>query len=267
MINRINFIVGCVGVAVSFFFKDVELRTNLLFGSLAFVMAGIVGFIVFICENRNNWGIYKTLFFKRNESVRVTVAYLFRIELNGKYMLIKRHKNDNNIGYQPVGGAYKYWKDENRDNFEKLGVRPCSCVPRDNDTEDDLRIIINKRKNLTEFLKWFHKRKDRELDPYREFKEELVKPGFLSAESFEDIDYAYVDNNIEGVLKSPVYNVDEVRYADIVDLKLRGDSQKQELIELENKTDEIIFVTPDEIHRGKTDGGVPILPHSFKILP
>ena len=74
---------------------------------MGFVVGGLIEFIVFIIENRKRCGVLKTLIIKRNQPVRVTVAYLFRIEVNGKYALIKRNKEDNKR-FQPVGGWYTY---------------------------------------------------------------------------------------------------------------------------------------------------------------
>ena len=180
--------------------------------------------------------------------------------------MIKRHKEDNK-GFQPVGGCYKYLKEENRELFDKLGIEPCNYVPRDEDTEHDLRIIIKKRKNLVAFLKWFESRKNRELDPYREFCEELITPNFLPKEAFRHIKYVFIGKHIEGVLKSPVYPQDELRYADIFELRTENDAQKQAIENLKNRTDEILFATPFEINKRAADNGSVILPHSFKILP
>ena len=196
----------------------------------------------------------------------VDFAYLFRIEVNGKYALIKRHKEDNK-GFQPVGGCYNSLKEENRELFDKLGIEPCNLVPRDENTEHDLRIIIKKRKNLIAFLKWFESRKNRELDPYREFCEELITPGFLPKEIFKHIKYVFIGKHIEGVLKSPVYPQDELRYADIFELRAENDEQKKAISGLANRTGEILFATPFEINRKASDNGSVILPHSFKILP
>lgn len=266
MKGKVSFIIGLLGFIICIFFKEGEPRNTIFKIALGFVVGGLIEFIVFIIENRNKWDILKTLLIKRNQPVRVTIAYLFRIEVNGKYLLIKRHKKDN-PGYQPVGGAYKYLKEENRELFDKLGIEPCNHVPRDEDTENDLRIIIRKRKNLTAFLKWFESRKNRELDPYREFCEELITPGFLSKENFKHIKYVFVGKHIEGVLKSPVYPQDELRYADIYELRTENDAQKNEITGLKNKGEEVIFVTPDEIKKNATKNGSVILPHSFKILP
>lgn len=266
MKGTISFIIGLLGVSICLFLKEGEHRNTIFKIGLGLVIGGFIEFVVFIIENKKRWDVLKTLIVKRNQPIRVTVAYLFRIEINGKYILIKRHKKDN-PGYQPVGGAYKYLKEENRELFDKLGIEPCNHVPRDEDTENDLRIIIKKRKNLIAFLKWFESRKNRELDPYREFCEELITPGYLSKEAFKHIKYVFIGEHIEGVLKSPVYPQDELRYADIFELRIENDVQKQEIISLKNIQEEILFATPEEIKKRASNNGDVILSHSFKILP
>lgn len=266
MKGKVSFVIGMIGFIVFFFLKQDEPKTTIFKISIGIVLSSFIEFVVFIIENKKRWSILKTLIIKRNQPIRVTVAYLFRIEINGKYVLIKRHKQDN-PGFQPIGGSYKYLKEENRELFDKLGIEPCNYVPRDEDTENDLRIIIKKRKNLIEFLKWFESRKNREMDPYREFYEELIAPGFLSRETFKHFKYVFVCKHIEGVLKSPIYPQDELRYADIFELRLENDLQKQEVINLKNIEDEILFATPEEIKKRASNNGSVILPHSFKILP
>ena len=56
-----------------------------------------------------------------------------------------------------------------------------------------------------EFFKWFDSRENREIDPWREFCEELVEPGILPAEIFRHIKYAYVGKHQEGILKNEDY--------------------------------------------------------------
>lgn len=263
---KISFVIGVVALLACVFIPNGEAKNTIFKIALGLVTAGAIEFVVFVVENRKRWGVLKTVFFKRNQPVRVTVAYLFRMEVNGKYALIKRHKKDN-PGYQPIGGAYKYLKEENRELFDKLGIEPCNHVPRDEDTEYDLRIMIKKRKNLIEFLKWFESRKNRELDPYREFCEELIKPGLLPEQTFRYIKYIYVGKHIEGVLKSPVYPTDELRYADIFELRPDNDVQRDAIAALKNNETEILFATPEEIGKKASNKGDVILPHSFKILP
>jgi len=266
MKGKVSFIIGLIGFAVCFFLKDDEPKNTIFKISLGFVAGGLIEFIVFIIENRKRWNLLKTKFFKSSKPVRVTVAYLFRIEVNGKYVLIKRHKKDR-VGYQPVGGAFKYFKEENRELFDRLGIEPCDHVPRDEDTEHDLRIRINKRKNLIEFFKWFESRKNREIDPWREFYEELIEPGLLPSEPFRHVKYVFIGKHTEGILPSPVFPIDEFRYAEIYELRPETDAQKIAIANLLNKQGEIIFVSPDEIRKGSSINGETILPHTFKILP
>ncbi|WP_431215519.1 hypothetical protein ACQ86N_12990 [Puia sp. P3] len=83
--------------------------------------AGVLELLGYLWENRGHWKMMKMQFIHPRRAIRVTTAYLYRIEYNGKYLLIKRHKKDV-VGYQPVGGAYKYYKGETRDLFNKLGI-------------------------------------------------------------------------------------------------------------------------------------------------
>lgn len=266
MKGKISFTLGCLGLITCIFLGEGEPRATVFKIALGFVISGVIEFITFIIENRKKWNVLKTKVYKRNQPVRVTVAYLFRIEVNGQYVLIKRHKKDN-PGFQPIGGAYKYLKEENRDLFEKLGIEPCNHVPRDGDTEYDLRIVIKKRKNLIAFLKWFESRKNREIDPYREFCEELLEPGLLPKDLFKHLKYVFICKHIEGVLKSPVYPIDELRYADIFEFRPENDAQKLAIEGLKNKTEEILFASPEEIRKRASNNGDVILPHTFKILP
>lgn len=266
MKGKVSFSIGVIGLIVCFFLKEGEWQGAILKISLGLTAGGLIEFFAFLIQNRKRWNLLITKVFRPSKAVRVTVAYLFRIEMNGRYMLIKRHKKDR-VGYQPVGGAFKYFKEESRELFDKLGIEPCDFVPRDEDTEHDLRIRINKRKNLIEFLRWFESRKDREIDPLREFHEELIAPGILPPEPFKHIKYVFVGKHMEGILRSPVFPIDEFRYAEIYELRLETDAQKLALASLLTHHGEVMFASPDEIRKGLTNYGEAILPHTFKILP
>jgi hypothetical protein len=263
--GTINFSISILGLASSFFLEKGEFQDAIFNISLGLMFSCLIDFMIFLFDNKERWKLIKPQYWKRNLPVRITVAYLFRIECNGKYMLIKRHKKDF-TGYQPIGGAYKYFKEENRENFDNLGIVPCNQVPRDDDTENDLRVVINKRKNLSDFFEWFEGRKNREIDPYREFYEELIEPGILPENLFKHIKYAYVGKHEEGVLKTDDYPIEQFRYADIFELRLETDAQKEAIRSLV-KNDKIAFVTAEEIRKERTKDGIRILPHTFKILP
>lgn len=263
--GKISFILGCIGLISCLFLLSGNVQSTIFKIALGLVIASAIELIVFIYENKKRWQLLVTKIWKYNQPVRITVAYLFRIEDNGKYMLIKRHKKDFE-GFQPVGGAYKYFKEENRELFNSLGIIPDNNVPRDSDTENDLRITINQRKKLVEFFKWFNSRKNREIDPWREFCEELIEPGLLPAEHFRHIKYAYICGHQEGILKTDDYPIDQFRHADIFELRLETDAQKKAIKDLITN-ESIAFVTAEEIKKGATNSGARILPHTFKILP
>lgn len=263
--GKINFFLGLFGLVACIFLGKGEIQGAISKISLGLVIASAIDFIVFIFENKKRWKLLLPKIWKPNAPVRLTVAYLFRIELNGKYMLIKRHKTDF-AGFQPVGGAYKYFKEENRANFDSLGITPCNHVPRDEDTENDLRVKIAKRKKMLEFFKWFDGRENREIDPWREFCEELIEPGLLPQEIFRHIKYSYVGKHQEGILRNEDYPIDQFRHADIFELRLENDAQKKAINALSTNPN-IAFVTAEEINKGATNSGVRILPHTFKILP
>ena len=138
----ISFLLGLWGVAITVFIPGSETYFKI---SLGLAVGGVIEFMAYLYINRKNLDILKLQVVKRNKPMRITTAYLYRIEVNGKYLLIKRHKKDS-PGYQPVGGAYKYLKDETRELFNRLDIEPCNKVPRDEDTENDLRIIIRTTK-------------------------------------------------------------------------------------------------------------------------
>lgn len=262
----INLILGVLGILISWWvvpdiWKDTSFKV-----SIGLLIAWLVETLIFLISNWKRWRLYKTKIWKRNQPVRVTIAYLFRIEINGSYILIKRHKKDR-VGYQPIGGAFKYFKDETRECFNELGVEPCNHVARDEDTDQDLRVQVRERKKLIEFLKWVESRKNREVDPWREFYEELVEPGLLPEEHFKHIKYVFIGKHEEGIIKSPVFSIDEFRYAEIYELKPENDYQRKAIADLIRYKKDIVFAKPEEIRRGSTDDGKQILPHTFKILP
>ena len=126
MKSKVSFILGVAGMISCIFITDDSIKTTVFKIAIGLVLAAIIGFVVYLIENRKNWILFKTKLYKPSKPIRATVAYLFRIEVNGKYALIKRHKKDR-VGYQPIGGAFKYFKEENRNicsKTQKILVSP-----------------------------------------------------------------------------------------------------------------------------------------------
>lgn len=195
--------------------------------------------------------------------IRITVAYLFRIELDGQYLLLRNKRNIH--GYQPIGGVYKYLKSENSKFFDEIGLRPDTKLPRDSIGEDDLRMNMSKRSKLLKFLNWFNEKENRELSPWREFYEELVESNLLDHKVFPHIQYRFIKQHTE-FKYSKDHEIMEFKIADIYELQFINETQKKAIRELMNSNnDEILVATANEIEKRKK-GSKQILEHTYKTI-
>ncbi len=195
--------------------------------------------------------------------LRISIAYLLRIEVEGKYLLIKNDRGQN--GFQPVGGVYKYFYPEGHKELQDLGVFTDNCISVDAHSEHDLRCVIDNRKKLFKFLKWFDKGIHRETDPWREFYEELVRSNILDERNFKYIQYEKVSTHEAPITYSSHFKIDEFLLADIYRPKFSA-IQLEELKRLiRNPHPDILFATREEIVTGNSGNNL-ILPHSKKIF-
>ncbi len=183
-----------IGLILSFFlccaltcigcFKDTPILACL--SAIASAVLGSVISIIFEAIDSHGQGFhmwYQQLKYRKKE-IRLSFSYLFKIQIDGKYLLIKGNRLKNQ--YQPVGGVYKYYP-EAKPALESFGYISDIKMGNTNET-DDLRINI-KGKNLLSFMEWFLSMKDREYDPCREFREELLVSGLLPSEKFSTLKY------------------------------------------------------------------------------
>lgn len=201
--------------------------------------------------------------FLYNTEIRLSIAYLYRINVDGKYLLVKSRLRNS---FQPVGGAFKTLPGSEK-IFTKLGVRPDRIIETEHGiAKGDLRVYV-KGKNVMSFIDWFNSKEDREISPWREFCEELISTEILPWQQFRYIDYKY-----EGSIQSPIINLDNggkgLFLFEIYDLII-NDEQKPILQELVRKgdTDQYIWVTDYRIQRLGHDEGSKkqiheILPHA-----
>ncbi len=179
----------------------------------------------------------------RKKEIYLSFSYLYRISVNGKYLMVKGNRLKK---FQPVGGVYKYYNEAKR-MLESMGCTP-NIEMNNGEEPDDFRLNI-KGKNLLKFGEWFQKMEDREYDPIREFYEELIVPGILCASDFKTLKYRKVGVHNVGITYSEPLQKYEWIYADIFDLIL-DDSQKSALLQaVENHPDEICLVTENEIKK------------------
>jgi hypothetical protein len=260
-------VLGIIAISIwLYFLKDENLRPELI--GIRFGIALSLGTIAlkWLWENRADLKIWVQSLnpFVPKQCLRLSIAYLYRIHINGKYLLI-RNGRDQNHAFQPVGGVYKYFPGENRDGFERLGIIPDSNMENDDRSEADLRLHLKHRRKLPAFLKWFGKGTNREADPWREFYEELVRPGILPNGVFPYVQYKHLGAHRTGIQFSEKFNKCELLLADIFEL-LPNKEQKEALLKLQREGhSDIIWAKEDEIQLGRQNGNI-ILPHAKKLF-
>jgi len=180
----------------------------------------------------------------RNQNVRVSASYLFRIKIDNTYLLVKGHRWQH---YQPVGGVYKV-SDGARQILDDVGALDDNLVPIDAVSLHDLRIRILGR-NLVSFVRWFETGRSRETSPWREFYEELVKPEIIPSSEFPFVLDNFIRRDIRPIRYSNYAESQELFIADIHEL-LPTPGQFAALRSLKDSghTD-VIFATEDHIRR------------------
>lgn len=172
------------------------------------------------------------------EQIRVSISGLFRIYVDGKYLLVKGNRIKDQ--FQPVGGVFKRLP-KSTHHLAELGVLDDDKVLIDDESRDDLRIRVP-FEVLPKFLEWYRKGSGREITPEREFREELLETNILPRENFKYIYYEHFKTHVSGIKRSEHYKCNEVLIAEIYDLSATFEQSHdlRELIKREN--DEYIWV-------------------------
>lgn len=198
------------------------------------------------------------------KKVRFSCAYLFRIYINGKYLLVKDEQGRNT--FQPVGGVYKY-TDENF--LEKIHATQCMRFGTNTDLDCDLRIIVP-RNRVSKFKRWYYSEKGRECQTnlYREFKEEILdRISSIDPSVFEQIEYRCCGSYIEPSRMGE--NDLQIRIADIVEFIPSPQQAKVFLDLMQHENPIYHFATKEEIYElGRVSGNQiqTISNHTYKIL-
>ena len=190
-----------------------------------------------------------------NKRVRISISYLYRINIDGRYLLVKGSRFDQ---YQPVGGVYKTHRsfDAIRQQFNVLTDQLLTPDPV---SENDLRVRIRGR-NLYGFVQWFESGHNREADCLREFREELLQTAILPAISFQNVKYDFITRRYHKLRYSQWAASQELLIADIVEL-IPTAEQTTALRLLNNGTDErYIWADEDQIRRLGAVGGATSQP-------
>lgn len=149
-----------------------------------------------------------------NKDVRMSISYLFRIKVNGKYLLVKNRKGNY---YQLVGGAYKTLPSSNA-VFTKFEVKPDRRYQTTNGiSKSDLRFMVP-GKYVINMIDWFYSQKDREICQWREFCEELLTTNILDKHKFRYIDFSYSKTLQTPLKKAKGFDYQEILIYEIFDL-------------------------------------------------
>lgn len=276
--KKIAKVVFCVSISITLFIgmliseKEDLLAISTLLGIL--IAYSIEASFIYgkDCFDNSTWKETLKLYLRKQkiskeDNIRISFAYLFRIKVDGKYLLVRNSRGTNK--YQPVGGSYKVEQEEKlylKDNFF---VSDDDKIPIDESSQNDYRMLVP-AKFLKKFVRRFNKTPNREKlsNLSREFKEELINTEILDD---SEIKYRYCGRHITDLNFSRHFQCYELMLADVVEF-LPTTEQETKLRRLkETQSDKYIFATKDEIeHCGIVEGTDQLKEiigdHSFKIL-
>lgn len=175
--------------------------------------------------------------------VRVSFAYLFRIKVGDKYLLVRNNRGTEK--FQPVGGVYQFKRGERNELKRLYNVIDDNKIPIDESSRNDYRLRMA-NKNLRKFVKRFDGKARREqIDNLgREFKEELIDTGIVN---WTKIKYRVCGRHMTELRFGEHFQIYELLLADVVEL-LPTVEQENDLRKLMcAPSDVYYFATEEEI--------------------
>lgn len=198
-----------------------------------------------------NWKVSQTKlkrggFIKDDTIIRISFAYLYRIKVGEKYLLVQNKRNTGK--YQPVGGVYKLQGNEKQELKNLFHIMDDNKISIDELSRDDYRLRIE-NKYLRKFVKRFNNNnssRERIDNLGREFKEELLETGVLD---WDKITYRYCGRYMTELRFVEHFQDYEIQLFDVVELisTPEQDQVLEKLIEQERKKGLYRFATADQI--------------------
>lgn len=195
------------------------------------------------------------------KNIRVSAAYFIKILIEDRYLLIlnKIRYENSNKSYTPVGGAIKYYNS----SLSFLDSIGCAF---END-ENDLRFSLP-YSNLSKFLDWFNLRQQREVDAFRELKEELVGEEKIFKELLRkdvSLDYLFLKEE-ESITDRPRHEGELThRFIELYNARFNRKCE-QILLRFSQTSQKIVFASEKEILQGIAKNGLKIASISQIIL-
>ncbi len=198
-------------------------------------------------------------------TVRVSISYLFSIPVEGTQLLIRGTRIATQ--FQPVGGVFKAHLTD-LEMARMFDASPDDRFPRDSESGQDLRLNL-KGRHLRALIAWFDEASDREYLPYREFHEELVRPGYLDVATFPYVDCRYIGLRTTGFYWDSHSRRPGIIIAHILELvptpdQLNALRELRQLASPWRDGELVYFADHDEIVRG---GARPHQNAAFEIAP
>ena len=182
-------------------------------------------------------------FISDNTIIRISFAYLYRIKIGDKYLLVKNERGTGK--FQPVGGVYKLLDNEKIELKNRFQVKDDNKISIDKSSRNDYRLRIE-NKYLRKFVRCFNTSSEREqiCDLGREFREELIEKGIVD---WKQISYRVCGRHMTEINFSKHFQCYELLLADVVELLLTAE-QEIDLNRLLNKqSDMYLFATAEDI--------------------
>lgn len=199
--------------------------------------------------------------------IRISFAYLYRIKIGNKYLLVKNERGTGK--FQPVGGVYKLFDNEKMELKNRYQVKDDNKIPIDESSRDDYRLRIE-NKYLRKFVRRFDRKANREqiINLSREFKEELIDKGIIN---WSQISYRFCGRHMTELQFSDHFQCYELLLADIVELIPTAEQEEDLKQLLKQHSDVYCFVNAEDItslgiNTGCGDLRETIADHSKKII-
>ncbi|WOD40544.1 hypothetical protein [Nodosilinea sp. E11] len=213
------------------------------------VVLGVISSIIILLAdllvvNSEYYKLISVRLLYRDKNIRMSISYLFRIKVEGKYLLIRGKRFPQ---FQPVGGVFKRY-DSSISFFQEIHALDDDLIPIDADSKRDLRIRL-KGRYLLKFMKWFDSRKNREICGWREFYEELVKPRIFPEELFPFVKYQFIKRHINPIRYSDFSQSYEILVAEIYEVILDREQESFLQDTIRTGISDCIWVTEEEVLR------------------
>lgn len=215
---------------------------------LGFSLPGLINSIQDLFDT-TNWKVSQRKlkrgsFIKDSTIIRISFAYLYRIKIGNKYLLVKNERGTGK--YQPVGGVYKLLGTEKMELRNRYQVKDDNKIPIDKSSRNDYRLRME-NKYLRKFVRRFDRKAEREqiYDLGREFREELMEKGIVN---WDQISYRFCGRHMTEIHFSDHFQCYELLLADVVEL-LPTPEQEADLARLVTQQSDIYrFATAEEIN-------------------